>query len=135
MRVTGLRSVPTSLFEPDPEKANEVGVVVADAIVEANQGSCITLVLENPNSEPLCLKKGLTLGAVEPIESVLASQERSDKESGGNSNDWLDQESREQAQVNLVESETIPHGVYGFGGLERNGGRVRPLTLNFEEAV
>ena len=70
---TGLRNVPTSLFEPDHGKVKEVGVAVADAVVEANRGNCITLILENPNSEPLCLRKGLTLGAIEPIECVLAS--------------------------------------------------------------
>ena len=79
MKVTGLRNVPTSLFEPDQGKVKEVEVAVADAVVEANRGNCITLILENPNSEPLCLRKGLTLGAIEPIESVLASQEKSDE--------------------------------------------------------
>ena len=67
IKVTGLRNVPMSLFEPDQGKADEVGVTVADAVVEANQGNCFTVILENPNSEPLCLKKGLTLGAIEPL--------------------------------------------------------------------
>ena len=110
MKVNGLRNVPMSLFEPDQGKANEVGVAVADAVVEASQGNCITLILENPNSEPLCLKKGLIVGAIEPVESVLASQERSDRESECDfdppkSDDQLDQES---TQVNLVESEMSP---------------------------
>lgn len=52
MKVTGLRDVLTSLFEPDQGKASEIGVAVVDAIVEANQGNCITLILENPNSKP-----------------------------------------------------------------------------------
>ena len=51
MKVTGVRNVPMSLFEPDQGKADEVGVTVTDAVVEANQGNCIT---ENPNSEVLC---------------------------------------------------------------------------------
>ena len=36
MKVTGLRNVPTSLFEPDQGKVKEIEVAVADAIVEAN---------------------------------------------------------------------------------------------------
>ena len=36
MKVTGLRNVPTSLFESDQGKVKEIGVAVADAIVEAN---------------------------------------------------------------------------------------------------
>ena len=57
MKVTGLRNVPTSLFEPDQGKVKEVEVAVADAVVEANRGNCITVILENPNSEPLVSKE------------------------------------------------------------------------------
>ena len=102
MKVNGLRNVPMSLFEPDQGKANEVGVAVADAVVEASQGNCITLILENPNSEPLCLKKGLIIGAIEPVESVLASQERSDREYRESECDFDPPKSNDQLDRELV---------------------------------
>ena len=113
MRVTGLKCVPTSLFEPNPGKVKEVGVAVADAIVEANHGNCITLILENPNSELLNLKKGLELGTIEPIDSVVVPQEQADKECDSihcpsNSDKAPDPELADQAQVNLVESKLTP---------------------------
>ena len=132
MKVSGLRNVPISLFEPNQGQANAIGVTVVDAIVEANHGNCITIILENPNSEPLCLKKGLVLGAIEPVESVLASQEQTDKGSEcdcdpPNPNDQLNQESAEQAQVNFVESKMSP---------QEQAERVKKLlkVLKLEEA-
>ena len=79
IRITGLKNVPTSLFEPDLGKANEVGVAVTDAIVEADHGNCITSILENLNSRILSLKKGLKLGTVEPIDRVIVPKEQADR--------------------------------------------------------
>ena len=68
-RVQGVKTVPMSLFEP--VEMSKVGVMMEEAMVETEQGSCITLVVENPGYEPLCLKKGLQLGSLEPVEGVV----------------------------------------------------------------
>ena len=111
MKVTGLKSsVPMSLFEPDLTRVSEVGVKVADAIVQADQGNCITLIVENSNLQPMCLKKGFVLGSIKPIESVLASQDRADQESEEirDPQGQVNLETTTEAQVNLVETNNLP---------------------------
>ena len=101
MRVAGVKDVPLSLFEPDQQRACEVGVDMDDAVVEAKQGSCITLVVENPNLEPLCLKKSLTLGYLQPVESVLAAVRRESEQRAEES----DQPDGELAHVSHIRPE------------------------------
>ena len=69
-RITSLKTIPVSLFEPDVE--GDVGIVMEEAMVETEAGSCVNLVVENPSSEPLSLRKGLWLGSIEPLRGIAA---------------------------------------------------------------
>ena len=69
-KVVGATSVPLSLFEPLWELTETTGVVLETGTLEAPQGTCVTLTIENPGLTPISLKKDTVLGTVDPVELI-----------------------------------------------------------------
>ena len=68
--VVGATSIPFSLFELLDELTNTSGVVLEAGTLEAPQGTCATLMIENPGLTPISLKKDTVLGTVDPVELI-----------------------------------------------------------------
>ena len=69
-KVVGATSIPLSLFEPLDELTEASGVVLEAGTLEAPQGTCVTLMIENPGLTPISLKKDTVLGTVDPVELI-----------------------------------------------------------------
>ena len=65
-KVVGATSVPLSLFEPLQELTETTGVVLETGTLEAPQGKCVTLTIENPGLTP----KDTILGTVDPVQLI-----------------------------------------------------------------
>ena len=69
-KVVGATSIPLSLFEPLDELTETSGAVLEAGTLEAPQGKCVTLMIENPGLTPISLKKDTILGTVDPVELI-----------------------------------------------------------------
>ena len=65
-----------SLFTPVPQ---EDGLMMADSAVDLNDGSCVILVVQNPGTIPIKMKKGCVLGEVIPA-TEYSPDERKDED-------------------------------------------------------
>ena len=53
-----------------PGSVLDTDVIIADGAVEAREGTCVELVVENRGHTPVKLKKGTSLGGVKPVTEV-----------------------------------------------------------------
>ena len=65
-----------SLFTPTPQ---EDGLMIADSAVDLSDGSCVILVVQNPGTIPIKMKKGCVLGEVIPA-TEYSPDKRKDEE-------------------------------------------------------
>ena len=73
VRASGWKHKDQSLLTPTCE---DPLLGMADAIVQFEEGTCATVVVENRSNSPMKLKKGMTLGRLELVDSVVESEER-----------------------------------------------------------
>ncbi len=65
VKVSGWSSRGLSLFTP---AIDDDDLTIEDAVVQMEQGDCLTLIAENRGLTPMKLKKDMTLGGLEPVE-------------------------------------------------------------------
>ena len=67
-RIDRKTSVAPGMFEPTLPFANELGLSIAEALVEPDENDCITLVMANMDLDATTMAEGQVLGTVVPAE-------------------------------------------------------------------